>query len=99
MADDAEQAIRQYLEGNAAGRQPIRDDGRIADRAQRIHHPGDVIEKLKLLSELERVSRGDTTNDVLQGFVDHGRAWAAHNDVSVEAFRRLGVPEADLRDA
>jgi hypothetical protein len=99
MADDAEQAIRQYLEWNASGRPPVRDEGRIRDLEQQAEQAGDVIEKLRLLSELDRVAGGDETNAVLQGFVDHARSWAEDNEVTVEAFRRLGVPDSDLRDA
>jgi hypothetical protein len=99
MADDAEQAIRQYLEWNASGRPPVRDEERIRDLEQQAEQAGDVIEKLRLLSELDRIASGDRTNAVLQGFVDHARSWAEHNDVTVEAFRRLGVPDSDLRDA
>jgi hypothetical protein len=99
MAENDDDAIRRYLEWNAAGREPVRDDARIGELERQAEQTSDVLEKLKVLSELERVQSGDGTNEVLQGFVDHGKAWAERNDVSVEAFRRLGVPDSDLRDA
>ena len=99
MASTADDAIRRYLEWNSAGREPVRDDARIAELERRAEQTDDVLEKLKVLSELERAQDDDSTNAVLQGFVDHGRDWAEQNQVTPEAFRRLGVPDSDLRDA
>src|SRR5687768_10669680 len=99
MADDAEQAIREYLDWTAAGRPPVRDEHRVADLEQQVATTSDVIEKLRLLSELERAASDDHAQRLRQRFVDSARGWAEHNGVTAEAFRQLGVPDADLRDA
>jgi hypothetical protein len=99
MADNADDAIRAYLEWITSGRPPIRDEGRIAELEQRVEHTDDVLERLRLLSDLDRASNEDGGERLRQGFVEHAREWSAANGVTPDAFRRLGVPEADLQDA
>jgi hypothetical protein len=50
----------------------------------------DPIEKLKLLSDLERAKSVDGTI-LKSAFVTHAKPWATENGVTAEAFRTMGV--------
>jgi hypothetical protein len=99
MADSPYDAIRSYLEWTAQGLPPVRNDERIAELEQQAEQADDVLDKLRILSELERATGSDHAEELRQGFVDNARQWAEQNDVSPDAFRRLGVPDEDLRAA
>ncbi len=96
-ADLAEQAVRRYLEFLADPSTAV-DGNRVADLETALASARDVIAKLKLHGELERARQGDVT-ELRSAFARHARAWAQRNDVSVEAFRALGVSDIALAES
>ncbi len=96
-ADLAEQAVRRYLEFLADPSSAV-DGGRVAELEAALASSHDVIAKLKLHGELERARQGDVA-ELRSAFARHARAWAQRNDVSVEAFRALGVSDIALAES
>ncbi len=96
-ADLAEQAVRRYLEFLADPSSAV-DGARVAELETALASSHDVIAKLKLHGELERARQGDIA-ELRSAFARHARAWAQRNDVSVEAFRALGVSDIALAES
>lgn len=96
-ADLAEQAVRRYLEFLADPSSAV-DGARVAELETALASSHDVIAKLKLHGELERARQGDVA-ELRSAFARHARAWAQRNDVSVEAFRALGVSDIALAES
>ncbi len=96
-ADLAEQAVRRYLEFLADPSSAI-DSVRVAELETALASTHDVIAKLKLHGELDRARQGDVA-ELRSAFARHARAWAQRNDVSVEAFRMLGVSDIALAES
>lgn len=92
-----EDAVRRYLLFLDDPRQ-LRDDQEIQKLTQVVLDAVDPIEKLKALSNLERASSIDEA-PLRQAFVEHAKAWADAEQVSVDAFRELRVPDDVLREA
>lgn len=96
-ADLAEQAVRRYLEFLADPSSAV-DGARVAEFESALASSNDVIAKLKLHGELERARQGDVA-ELRSAFARHARSWAQRNDVSVEAFRALGVSDIALAES
>ena len=96
-ADLAEQAVRRYVEFLADPSSAV-DGARVAEFESALASSNDVIAKLKLHGELERARQGDVA-ELRSAFVRHARSWAQRNDVSVEAFRALGVSDIALAES
>jgi hypothetical protein len=92
-----EVAVRRYLQSR---RDPstLIDSVEIDRLQQQIDTSGDPIEQLRLMSQLERAKQVDLSH-IEHDFIRCAKQWAEANDVSVSAFRTLGVPEATLRAA
>jgi len=97
MTDQAEDALRHYLQF-LADPQGLVDDERIKELETEIESTSDPIAQLRAHSEVAKLKNVDE-EALRAGFIQHARAWADANDVTVEAFRRMGVPEADLKAA
>jgi hypothetical protein len=96
-ANSPEAAVRRYLE---FVRDPAtaRDQVSIDRLTRQIEEANDVLERVRLLSELERANQADGA-ELLQGFVRHARRWAAANRITVGAFRSMGVSAVVLAEA
>ncbi|MEZ6015905.1 MAG: hypothetical protein R3F49_12375 [Planctomycetota bacterium] len=94
---DSEDAIRLYLRW-------IQDPASLVDHEQiaaleaRAQGAEDPLERLRALNELQKVAVVDEKS-IRAGFIKHARAFANANGISVEAFRQMNVPAADLRAA
>ena len=94
---DPEAAVRSYLLS-------LRDPSALVDQdaidalSRQAAETTDPIEQLRLLSRLERAKAVDPAHYEHQ-FIRCARQWAEANEVSVAAFRSLGVPDATLRAA
>lgn len=94
---DPEGAVRLYLlfleDPNK-----LRDETEIQKKTQAVLDAKDPIEKLKALSELERVAKVHEA-PLRDAFVEHAKAWAEAAGIPVSAFRELQVPDEVLREA
>ncbi len=97
MTAAAETAVRNYLLW-LRDPESLRDEATIADLKSRAEAATDPLEELRLRSELKRASEVDGTT-YRNEFVAQARSWAEQSDVTADAFRQMGVPQADLRDA
>jgi hypothetical protein len=94
---DPEAAVRSYLLS-------LRDPSALVDQeaiealTREAEQTTDPIEQLRLLTRLERAKAVDPAHFEHQ-FIRCAKQWADANDVSVAAFRSLGVPDATLRAA
>jgi hypothetical protein len=81
-----------YLEDESA----LVDEERVRELNEAIDVTSDPIERLRLLSELERASHGADAGE-LEGAVASGlRAWAEANAVTRGALEQVGVPASLL---
>jgi hypothetical protein len=94
----AEDAVRRYLM-YVADPTSVRDDAAIAAAERAVEDARDPLSKLKALSALERVRAGDEGDRLKMAFMLHARAWAETNDVSIGAFRSMGVSDDVLAGA
>ncbi len=74
------------------------DSEQIERLQQQIDGTADPIEQLRLISQLERAQQVDLSH-IEHEFIRCAKQWAEANDISVSAFRNLGVPDATLRAA
>ncbi len=95
--EPAEQAIRRYLQF-LANPESVRDDQRIAQLEAQLVGVADVVARLRLLSDIERVKQVDGA-PLLDAFLQHARTWATANQVTVGAFKALGVSAVVLAEA
>jgi hypothetical protein len=96
-----EESIRRYLESLGQTAKPVVDRDAVQALKAQIKAETDLINKAKLLSELERESAGrvpDHSGDEAV-FVAEGQAWAAESEITVGALQALGVPDDVLRRA
>lgn len=96
-SSDAESAVRQYLL-YLDDPSKLRDEAEIQRKTKAVLEADDPIEKLKAVAELERVAKVDET-PLRENFVAHASDWAAAENIPVNAFRELGVPDDVLRAA
>ena len=92
-----DEAVERYFDYLSNPESLVDHDRADALRAQ-IEAEGSLMEKAKLISELERVQSADPS-DVIRGFVSQGRKWAAANGVSASALREIGVPSNVIAEA
>ncbi|HLM63431.1 MAG TPA: hypothetical protein VK306_03960 [Acidimicrobiales bacterium] len=95
--DSPENIIRRYLLF-VEDPKHLRDEREIQARTQAVLDAKDPIDKLKALSELERVATVDEA-PLREGFVAHAKAWADDEGIPVSAFRELAVDDDVLRAA
>lgn len=96
-----EEGIRKYLESLGQSDKPVVDREAVNALKQQIRTETDLIEKAKLLSELEREEAGripDRSGDEAL-FVAEAGAWAEETGVTVGALQALGVSADVLRRA
>lgn len=96
-----EDGIRRYLESLGQSNKPVVDREAVKALKAQIRVEGDVINKAKLLSELEREEAGrvpDFSGDEAV-FVAEAKAWADDAGVSGAALLSVGVPAEVLRRA
>lgn len=92
-----EDAVRAYLLW-LEDPESLRDQDAIEAANADVARSKDPIERLKAISRLEALSTVDG-QQFRDGFINHAKPWAAANNVSVDAFRELGVSPKDLKDA
>jgi hypothetical protein len=95
--DSPENIIRRYLLF-VEDPKNLRDERKVQARTQAVLEARDPIDKLKALSELERVATVDEA-PLREGFVAHAKAWADDEGIPVSAFRELAVDDDVLRAA
>lgn len=93
----AEEAVRRYLAWLEDPTSAVDTDA-IAKAEVAFASATDPIAKLHAAADLERAKATDTTA-LRAAFVGHARAYAAHADIPVAAFRALGVPDDVLAEA
>ena len=96
-----EEAIRKYLESLGQSDKPVVDREAVNALKLQIRSEADLIEKAKLLSELEREEAGrvpDRSGDEAV-FVTEAKAWADESGITPGALQALGVPGDVLRRA
>lgn len=93
--------IRTYLDGLGQDDKPIVDREAVKAIKAQLRSETDPINKLKLLTELEVEEAGRVPDRSAEedAFVAAAGAWAERENVSVSAFRAMGVPDAVLRRA
>jgi hypothetical protein len=96
-ASAATAAVRRYLEF-IADPESARDEQLIEPLQAQAAAEADVIQRLRLLSALDRARMVDGAA-LLDGFVRHGRAWADANQITVGALRAVGVSPVVLAEA
>lgn len=94
---DAEAIVRKYLD-YLEDPSVIRDDEAIAETKRQAAEATDKIERLKLLSEVERLE-DPTADDLHEGFVANVKGWAEQEGVTPGSLIKLGVPPGVLREA
>jgi len=94
---EPEDAVRRYLQFLDDPSQLV-DKARVDALREEVASADDPIAKLKGLAELDRAERADGERLKLS-FIVHAKSWADANDVPVDAFRRLGVPDDVLEAA
>lgn len=95
--DDAEPHVRRFLtflEDPAT----LVDVEEVARLEIEFQETEDVWERLHAAGRLIRAEEPDP-NEVRENFIIHVKDWATDNQISSAAFMRMGVPEADLREA
>lgn len=96
-----EDGIRSYLSSLGSSDKPVVDREAVKALKAQIRDEADVINKAKLLSELEREEAGRVPD--LSGeeavFVAEARAWAEDTGVTVSALQALGVADDVLKRA
>lgn len=92
-----DQAVRAYLE---FVRDPstARDNAAIEASKSELAGSSDLLEQLRLISQVERLERADGEG-LRQAFVRSAKSWASANNVSVSAFRQLGVNDIVLAES
>lgn len=87
----AEGAVRRYLRF-VADPSSLIDHAAIAELEREVQAADDPIEKLKLLSRLEKVRAVDGERTKID-FIRYAKVWADANEISPAAFRALGVDD------
>lgn len=90
MSDNPEQAVERYF-AYLADPDSLVDANEVARLQAEIADTSNLMERAKLLTQLERVESADDSA-VIEGFVRNARSWAAANDVSASALQGVGVP-------
>lgn len=96
-----EDGIRSYLNSLGQSNRPVVDREAVKALKAQIRSESDVINKAKLLSELEREEVGhvpDRTGDEAV-FVSEAKAWAEDAGITVSALQALGVSDDVLKQA
>ena len=87
MAEDAVRTYLTYLQDPSS----LRDVDEVNRLKGEAEAASDPLEKLKLLSAAQRADEVDGSA-YEAGFVAHAKEWAEREQVTVEAFKALGVP-------
>ena len=97
MESEAELAVRNYLMMLVEPEKLV-DAGRIAALEEKIATSTDVLERLRLHTELNQAKLADTGH-LKVGFIAHAKAWAAAEGIPASAFRDMGVSDEVLAAA
>lgn len=97
MSNTPDEAVRTYLL-SLQDPEALVDRAAIAEMEAAAATSTDPLERLRLLSRIERAKRVDLAH-VEHEFVRQAKNWAEANEVSASAFQALGVPDAVLRTA
>jgi len=95
--DVAERAVREYLmwlEDPAS----LIDHGIANSMRGRLASTEDPVEKLRILSAIERVESVDAAG-IKEAFRRHAKAYARRENIPPSAFAAMGVPSVDIRAA
>jgi len=97
MSDASEAAVAAYF-AYLENPDSLVNSDEVADLQRRIDAETSLMNKALLISELERARDGDPT-PLVEGFVTHGRKWAAAAGVTATALRQINVPSDVLARA
>lgn len=97
MAKNDDEAIRRYL-NFLKDPATLRDDDQIARLEAELDRATDPVEHLKALGSLEQAKDVDGSA-ARDDFIAVARGWANEHGVTVDHFRSMGVPSADLSAA
>jgi hypothetical protein len=89
--DNIDETIRQYLR-YVSDPNSLVDSDKVAELEAAAERTDDLLERLRIYSELGQLSAVDV-DAIKAKFIKKAGAWAKQNGVSVEAFRRMNVPE------
>ncbi len=94
---DAETAVRRYLTylDDPAS---LVDNERLQELERELSAASDPIHRLRLVTEI-RACRNPDGTQLRSAFIRCAKAWADEQGIPIDAFRQLGVPDADLRAA
>lgn len=90
----AEEVVRKYLD-YLEDPAVLRDDAAIAEAEARAEAATDKIERLRALSEVERL-KSPSADDLHEAFVKDAKSWADAEGITAGAFRTVGVPPGVL---
>jgi hypothetical protein len=101
MAKNIEQTIREYLDNLGASNKPVVDKEAVKALKAQIKAEDDAINRLRLLSELERAEEGEVPDysGLEAVFISEGKAWADGEGITGSAFSALGVSDDVLKSA
>lgn len=93
----SEEAVRQYLM-YLHNPESLRDEDKIREAELAVEQAGDPLEKLKAYADL-RFAQDIDGDEYRTAFTAHAKAYAEAEDIPVDAFLDMGVPEQDLQAA
>jgi hypothetical protein len=93
----SDEAVRRYLEF-VADPESARDDALVARLEAQLADTTNVLVRVRLLSDIERAKQIDGA-PLLDAFVQYARVWAETNQVTVNAFKSMGVSQVVLAQA
>lgn len=94
---DDEQVVRKYL-AYLEDPSVLRDDDAIATAQRAADEASDVVDRLKALSEVERL-QDPSAESLHADFIRVVRSWADSEDITSGALMKLGVAPGVLREA
>jgi hypothetical protein len=89
--DNVDETIRQYLR-YVSDPNSLVDRDKVSALEAAAERTEDLLERLRIYSELGQLSAIDV-DAIKAKFIKHAGRWAKQNGISVEAFRRMNVPE------
>ena len=97
MSDEAEHAVRKYLDF-LADPGSVLDKAKIASLEAELASTTDTMKRLHAVAALEKAKRTDGES-VRSDFIHHARAYAEAHDLPASAFRSVGVNDIALAEA
>jgi hypothetical protein len=93
----AEDAVRRFLQF-LSDPTIARDEALVAELRRNLSIATDMIDRLKLTQAVKDAENADGSA-IRAGFVQHAKGWAEANNISVGAFREMGVNDIALAEA